>query len=155
MATFWSALVCLGSGIGAGFTELSGNGYARAAVNFGTPDPSGRSQCLSTASFTPTGAWVPVTQLAVADATSGAVLIVLEFAAPVAFAVNVPNTIAPGRLSITVPLPAGVGASLSWSDANNVTNEVGASATSASVELGADVVILTPASVIANIAAGG
>jgi hypothetical protein len=152
MATFYSGLLALGTGSGSTFVEMVGSGYAQKAVNFGTPDQSGRSLCLSVASWTPGVAWPGVTQLAVVD-VSGAVLVVLNFENAITFVTSAANTIAAGRLSFALPLPA-FSANLQGGGSGN-TGEIGGSATVGHVGLGADTVILTPAAAIANLLAGG
>jgi hypothetical protein len=152
MATFYSALLALGTGTGAAFVELTGSGYARAAVNFGTPSADGVSPCLSTASWTPGGTWPAATQLAIADA-SGAILIVLNLENAITFSPSVANTIAAARLTLALPHPVTT-ANLQGGGGGSA-GEIGGSATTTRVALGADAVLLTSASVLANIAAGG
>jgi hypothetical protein len=152
MATFYSALLALGTGSGGAFVKMVGSGYAQKSVNFGTPDSSGRSACLSTASWTPGATWPAATQLAIVDA-SGAVLVVLNFENPITFVNGAVNTIAAGRLSFTLPQPT-FAASLQGGG-GGAAGEIGGSASVGHVGLGADTIILTPAVATANLLAGG
>jgi hypothetical protein len=138
---FFPAHIALGTGTGSAFVELTPADYFRAPMSFIQADASGKCLSRDQISWTPTSSWPQITQIAIAS-TNNVILMVLNFSKPVTFVTNSPNTIQPGRLSLTLPLPHDVSAALDYDSGQKLLNEIGGSAGCVAVALGADRVIL-------------
>ncbi len=78
-STVYLALFSGNPGEAGGGTELSGNGYARIAITFGTPSPSGVVNNTNTLTFSASGgAWLGIVAHAIMDAVSGGNMLYYE-----------------------------------------------------------------------------